>query len=133
MSTITNTTIAQIPQSPVVQTKQAKSAIVYEVAYTSAEGEYRCVEVDSLDLARSLARELTHATGHRAIIFKRRREWKVYLADLVEGTCEVLWSGMTKQEVMMRMRLWKERKTECVLLAWPDWAKIAATVTEKLP
>jgi hypothetical protein len=98
--------------------------VVFELEYIDRlTGVPMCKEVSGLGLAQKLAKELAIASGRRAIIRRKRTAglWTVHIADTKSGEVTVLWKGLTKREAMLRWKLWKERRTECVLVAWPEW------------
>lgn len=72
-------------------------------------------------------RELAIASGRRAVITRVRVRnsepllWTVHIADTQTNEVYEVWTRLTKREVLSRWRLWSERKTECVLIAWPQW------------
>ena len=100
---------------------------IFELEYTDHEsGELVYRDVAELGIAQQLAKELAKASGRRAVIRRKRNPqstflWSVHLADAQTGELECVWSGLTKREVLMRWRLWKEQQTDCALIAWPEW------------
>lgn len=100
--------------------------VIFEVEYIDrATGEVVRTRVREHGLARRMARELAKASGRRAIIRRVCPEssalWSVHLADARTGDIECVWNGLTKREVLLRWKLWSERQTQCVLVAWPEW------------
>lgn len=98
----------------------------FELTYTdSATGMLVKTEVSGLGLAKQLAKKLAKASGRRAVICRKYPVpvllWSVHLADVETGKVECVWTGLTKREVLLRWRLWKEGRTNCVLVAWPEW------------
>lgn len=58
--------------------------------------------------------------------------WDVFIIDTQTGEVWQVWTGLTKAEVLSRWKLWKERKTQCVLVAWPQWLPHATiTMTDR--
>ncbi len=47
--------------------------------------------------------------------------WNVNVIDTTNGEAWQLWANLTKREVLSRLRLWDEHKTECVLVPYPQW------------
>lgn len=52
---------------------------------------------------------------------KGSKLWSVYLADTQTGEFYCVWTELTKSEVLLRWKKWRERKTQCVMVAWPGW------------
>lgn len=106
------------------KTKVLMGNEVFELTYRNREtGELCKREVTEFDTAKEIARELAMASGYRAII-KRKREpthkWIVQLYDVKNNELLEAWSGLSKQEVLMRWKLWREQDTESVLIPWPE-------------
>ena len=100
---------------------------VYRLDYTdAATGRTETQIVGQWEIARELAVRLARASGRRAIVTRIRatggqpRLWTVHLVDADTGEIRLLWDRLTKAEVLARWRRWRERRTRCVLLAWPD-------------
>lgn len=104
----------------------------FELTYTDQNGQMKRKIVSGFDTAKALAKELAMASCRRAVI--RRcppSNWRVYCVHR-DGTVDAAWNNLTKREVLDRWKLWRERKTGCVLVAWPDWidTTIAIIATE---
>ena len=110
----------------------AVAEIGFELEYTDrVSGETVCVEVLGFQRVRSLAKELAKASGRRAIVRRKKLWlWSVHIANFETGESEVLWKGLTKHEALLRWRLWRERRTDCVLLPWPEWVAPLRLVVE---
>lgn len=102
--------------------------IEYQLEYIdAATGQPVRKTISHLHVAQSLAKQLAQASGRRAVITRVRRAptqpllWTVHLAHAQTREVVMLWEGLTKAEVLSRWKLWRERKTHCVLVAWPQW------------
>ena len=51
-------------------------------------------------------------------------QWNCILHNCETGDCKVVCRGLTKYEALLRVRYWKVRKTNCVLVPWPEWIPV---------
>lgn len=95
----------------------------FELSYTDGQGKRttKVIDCDS-DTAKKLARELAMSSGRRAILTRvRPQSWKVYVVDGDTRRKSLLWTDLSKREVLMRWRLWDEKGTRAILIAEPNW------------
>lgn len=93
---------------------------IREIARNHAAND-KVIDCDS-DTAKKLARELAMSSGRRAILTRvRPQSWKVYVVDGDTRRKSLLWTDLSKREVLMRWRLWDEKGTRAILIAEPNW------------
>jgi hypothetical protein len=99
--------------------------LVFVIEYCDREtGERKTKEVGERGLAHQLAKELAKASGRRAVIRQRKvdaKVWAVQKASLRSNTVELLWSGLTRQQVLLRFLAWEDDKS--YLIPMPDHLK----------
>lgn len=61
--------------------------------------------------------EITEASD-----LKPKGNWSIYTADLRTGRVQVAMESLSKKYAMLLVGRWQARRTDCVLIAWPDWA-----------
>ena len=97
---------------------------VFHVQYTDVTTGNQVTKIlPELDAARNLARTLAKATGRRAIVTRRHRDrlWNVRIVDTQTGEVWQVLRDLEKHEAVRHLRNWRERKTECVMVVWPQW------------
>lgn len=97
--------------------------LVFEIEYCDREtGERKTKEVGECGLAQQLAKQLAKASGRRAVIRQRKvvkgTVWAVQKASLRTNTVELLWTGLTRQQVLLRFLAWDDDKS--YLIPMPD-------------
>lgn len=102
------------------------SDAAFELEYVDrVTGETVYVEVFGFQRVRELAKELAKASGRRTMIRRKKAwHWSLHLANLETGEFSRIRRGLTKREALLRLRYWKVRKTNCVVIAWPEWVPL---------
>lgn len=102
--------------------------LIFEVEYCDREtGERKTKEVGEHGLARQLAKDLAKASGRRAVIRQRRlvvveeETWAVQLANTRSNTVELVWTGLSRKEVLLRCISWTDDQS--YLVPTPDRLK----------
>ena len=98
--------------------------LVFVIEYCDREtGERKTKEVGEHGLARQLAKDLAKASGRRAVIRSRRvvvkeETWAVQLANTRSNTVELVWTGLSRKEVLLRCISWADDQS--YLVPTPD-------------
>ncbi len=95
----------------------------FELSYTDSKGKRirKVIDCDS-KTAKQMARELAMSSGKRAILTRvRRLSWRVYVIDGSTRTKSLLWTDLSKREVLLRWKLWDETGSRAILIAEPNW------------
>lgn len=107
-----------------------KQGYVFELEYIDCQtGETAFKRIEGIDLARQTAKALAMASGRRAIVrrsppLQLSKRWTVYVVDCEQGTVDLAWSCLSKREVRLRCQLWNSRRTNCALVAFPEWMAV---------
>ena len=75
----------------------------------------------SSEPAQEAAIKVLDGSSEHATATPPTKTWSVHIVNLVTNESEVLWTGLTKKGVLMRMKLWRERRTDCILLPFPNF------------
>lgn len=100
----------------------------FELTYTDRDGKRvkKTIESD-FATAREIARDLAEVSGRRTILTRiRPQSWKVYVVDGDSRRKSLLWTDLSKREVLLRWKLWDESGSRAILIAEPNWFRQAS-------
>lgn len=99
------------------------------LVWFSNESGKQSVVVDDLAEARQLAKRLAMETGKRTMVERvRSPKWRVYAVDGLTQEKLLIWTELSKPEVIRRWRLWNEQGTASALLIVPSWRRVRLTI-----